>query len=220
MDVPKGEPMPTEDQIRAMMPKAGDRLTPHLPFINHALEFGEINTPLRIAAFMAQLAHESGEYRYMEEIDEGHYLEGRTDIGNTEPGDGPRFKGHGPIQLTGRAVHATCGQALGIDLIAHPELITTPEYGTLSSAWFWHKYKPALNPAADKGWFRVTTRLVNGGYNHLDRRIAYYQTNRALLGLGAYSEQDEDQSIRQFQASKGLVVDGDAGRNTLKVLLA
>lgn len=212
--------MPTEDQIRAMMPKAGGRLTPHLPFINHALEFGEINTPLRIAAFMAQLAHESGEYRYMEEIDEGNYLEGRTDIGNTEPGDGPRFKGHGPIQLTGRAVHATCGQALGIDLIGHPELITTPEYGTLSSAWFWRTYKPALNRAADMGWFRVTTRLVNGGYNHLGRRIAYYQTNRALFGLGAYSEEDEDQSIRQFQASKGLFVDGDAGPNTLKALLA
>lgn len=212
--------MLTESQIRAMMPNAGDRLTSHLPFINHALEFGQINSALRVAAFMAQLAHESAEYRYMEEIDEGHYLEGRADLGNTRPGDGSRFKGHGPIQLTGRDVHAKCGEALGIDLIANPTLITTPKYGTLSSAWFWREFKPALNPAAEKGWFRVTTRLVNGGYTHLDRRIAYYQRNRALLGLAPYTEHDEDQSIRQFQGSKGLVVDGDAGSNTLKALLA
>jgi putative chitinase len=64
-------PLVTEAQLRQMMPNAGDRLTPHFPFIEPAMEWGKINTPARIAAFIAQLSHESGEYRYMREIDSG-----------------------------------------------------------------------------------------------------------------------------------------------------
>lgn len=85
----------TDQQLRAMMPNAGNRLTPHLPFINDALAFGEIDSPMRVAAFMAQLAHESGEYQFMEELASGDAYEGRLDLGNTEPGDGRRYKGAG-----------------------------------------------------------------------------------------------------------------------------
>lgn len=203
-----------------MFPNAGARLAPHLPYIGEALEFGEITTPLRQAAFLAQLAHESGEYRYMEELASGEDYEGRTDLGNTEPGDGVRFKGHGPIQITGRANHKACGAFLGLNLIADPTLITTPRYGTMSAAWFWKEAKPWLNRCADRGWFKVTTRLINGGLNGWDDRQQYYQRNLRLLDLPLYEPSAETRSIREFQAAHGLAVDGDAGPRTLAALLS
>jgi putative chitinase len=67
----------------------------------------EVTTPLRQAAFLAQLAHESGQFRFMEEIwgptPAQRRYEGRRDLGNIQPGDGFRYKGRGPIQITGRA---------------------------------------------------------------------------------------------------------------------
>lgn len=108
---------------------------------------------------------------------------------------------------------------MGLDLVADPLLLTRPEHGAKAAAWFWRKFKPWLNPAADRGWFRVTTRLVNGGFNGWNDRLQFYQRNRTLLGLGSYAMPDEDRSIRQFQAEHGLLVDGDAGKNTLGALL-
>ncbi|MGE0761039.1 MAG: glycoside hydrolase family 19 protein [Pirellulaceae bacterium] len=212
--------MITDQQLRKIMPQAGARLTPHLPYISEALELGKINTPERIAAFIAQLAHESGQYLYMEEIADGSAYEWREDLGNNQSGDGPKYKGHGPIQITGRLNHRLCGEFMGLDLINNPTLITRPEYGTKSAAWFWLKAKPALNPCADKGWFYVTTRLINGGDNGWDDRLKFYQRSRAELGLGAYTKEAEVRSIREFQSTHGLAVDGNAGPRTLAALSA
>ncbi len=212
--------MIAESQLREMFPLAGDRLTQHLPYIPDALEFGEIDTPLRQAAFLAHLAHESGEYRWLEEIASGEAYEGRADLGNVEPGDGVRFKGRGPIQITGRANYQGAGSFLGVNLLKQPELLARPEYGTMAAAWFWAKLKPWLNPAADRGWFKVTTRLVNGGLNGWDERQRYYQRNLRILGMPLYEPSAETQSIREFQHERGLVVDGDCGPRTLAALLA
>src|SRR5262249_32210674 len=76
-----------------------------------------IDTPLRRAHFLAQVGHESGELVFTEEIANGQAYEGRRDLGNTEPGDGPRFKGRGLIQLTGRANYQRYGAAVGMDLL-------------------------------------------------------------------------------------------------------
>lgn len=208
--------MITEQQIRAMMPNAGARLTPHLPYIGPALEAGGITTPRRVAAFMAQLAHESGEYRYMEELADGSAYEGRSDLGNTQPGDGRRFKGHGPIQITGRANHKACGDALGLDLIGDPRLITTPEHGTASAVWFWNSRELSL--LADQDWFRLITRIINGGYNGLEDRVAYWERNRQILGLPPVDLDNEVGSIMEFQARHGLTADGVAGPKTLAAL--
>lgn len=210
-----------ESEIRQMFPLAGSRLTPHLPFIPLALEKGAINTPLRISAFLAHLAHESAEYRYMEEIADGSEYEGRADLGNTEPGDGMRFKGHGPIQITGRDAHKAVGHYLGIDAVADPRLLTLPQYGTASAVWFWSVYKgPGLNAFADHEWFRLTTKWVNGGYNGLSERLAYYARNRTILGItSTYTMSNEETSIEDFQRSHGLTADGIVGKQTLDKLL-
>ena len=209
-------PIIDEPQIRAMMPNGGSRLAAHIPHIEKALVWGKITTPARIAAFMAQLAHESGEYLYMEEIADGSAYEGRRDLGNLQPGDGPKFKGHGPIQITGRNNHERCGGALGLDLIGNPRLLCEPQYGTLSAAWFWNDKR--LSPLADVGWFKTITKRINGGYTHLDRRVGYWNDNRRLLGLPPVDIAGEDAAIREFQRKNGLAVDGDAGTRTIDAL--
>jgi predicted chitinase len=211
----------SEVLIRQMMPNAGARLTPHLKYIVPALEWGKIVTPLDVAAFFAHLAHESGEYKYMEELASGDDYDQRTDLGNTPEidGDGRWFKGHGPIQITGHDAHLACGVALGIDLIKNPKLLTLPEYGTVSAVWFWTKYKPWLQPASKRGWFKVTQRLVNGGTNGWGDRLNYYVKNRKLLGLPTYTEIGELDSIIQFQKDMNLMPDGQVGPQTLKKLL-
>lgn len=217
--------------LRRMMPLAGARLDPHLPFIEPALVKGCIltdagRTPARLAAFLAQLAHESGEYRWMEEIwgptpaQLGY--EGRADLGNVHPGDGARFKGHGPIQITGRANHKACGAYLGIDLERDPRLLTRPEYATASAVWFWRfgNGKVDLNLLADRGWFKTITRIINGGLNGLSDRRLYWDRNRALLGLPMIDLDGEAESIRAFQRERGLLDDGVAGPKTFAAVRA
>lgn len=213
-------PQLSEAQIRAMLPNAGARLTPHLPYIVPALDWGSIVTPADLTAFFAHLAHESGEYRYMREIADGSAYEGRLDLGNTQPGDGRRYPGRGAIQVTGRDAARAAGRDLGVDFEEHPEKMELPEWATKVSVWFWTRFKPWLQPAAKVEWFHVTQRLVNGGENGWADRLQYYHRNRLLFGMPRYREIDEDASIRTFQRDVGLGVDGQAGPKTLAALVA
>lgn len=214
--------MISELLLRRMMPLASARLDPHLPYIGPAMEKGEITTPDRIAAFVAQLAHESAEYRYMQELADGSAYEGRADLGNVQPGDGPRFKGHGPIQITGRDNHRACGRYLGLDLEREPLLLTEPRYGTAGAVWFWTigNGQVDLNLLADRGWFKTITRVINGGLNGLSDRRQYWDHNRALLGLPSIDLAREPEEIRAFQRTRGLLADGVAGARTFAAIRA
>lgn len=181
----RGKAMVTLDQLAQVMPagaKAG-RLESNLPHLLAAMREAEISTPRRAAAFLAQLALESGEFRWFEELASGEAYEGRRDLGNTEPGDGRRFKGRGPIQLTGRANYAAAGRALDLPLEARPELAATPAAGFRVAAWYWRTR--GLNDLADRGDFREITRRINGGYNGLAQREAYYAAALAAIIGGA-----------------------------------
>jgi putative chitinase len=210
------------DLIRQSMPNAGQRLDPHMPFIPLAMEDGNITTPERAAAFLAQLAHESGEYRWLEELASGDDYDTRTDLGNTPEldGDGRLYKGHGPIQITGRRNTVACLLALGLKEDTDPRVLMVPEYATRSAVWFWTKGNGQvdLNLLADRSWFRTITRVINGGYNGWNDRLYFYHRNRLILRLPTYTSHEEEEEIRAFQAANGLVVDGDAGRKTFAKL--
>lgn len=140
----------------------------------------QIDTPLRLAHFMAQLAHESGGFQYMEEIASGAAYEGRKDLGNTEVGDGKRFKGRGPIQLTGRANYRRAGQKLGIDLERHPEIASLPSIGMLTACLYW--FERGLNALADRDDVTTITRKINGGLNGFeDRKKRLVKTKELFL---------------------------------------
>ena len=101
----------TGAQLQSIMPFAKARIPSFVAPLNAAMYEFHINSPLRQAAFIAQIAHESGELRYVKEIASGAAYEGRKDLGNTQPGDGMRYKGRGLIQITGRNNYAECGKA-------------------------------------------------------------------------------------------------------------
>ena len=167
-------------QLCALMPRLKkDKAAQYLPLLNAAMAEVEINTPRRQAAFLAQLAHESGELRYMEELATGEAYEGRKDLGNTQKGDGARYKGRGPIQLTGRNNYRKAGQALGVDLEGNPQRAADPDMGFRVACWFWKTN--GLNALVDAGNFDAITRRINGGYNGKADRDARYQ--RALQVL-------------------------------------
>lgn len=135
---------------------------------NVHLETYSIKTQLRFCHFLAQLAHESGNFRYMEEIASGAAYEGRKDLGNTQTGDGKLFKGRGPIQLTGRANYRRYGQQIGIDFENNPEIVAIPSVGLLVACKFWSENN--LNVFADYDDVTTITRRINGGLNGFDDR--------------------------------------------------
>ncbi len=174
--------MLTDDELRQIMPNCpAARRADYLPFIQQAMEEFDITSYSRETAFLAQLAHESGELRYMEELASGAAYEGREDLGNTKPGDGKRYKGRGPIQLTGRANYAKYGQLLGVDLVNDPTIAATKEIGFRIAGQFWKLN--GLNELADQLDFRQITKRINGGYNGLDDRIMYYQRAKHVLSI-------------------------------------
>jgi putative chitinase len=178
-----GAPMSTgltRELLRAIMPRLTvARADECLPCLEVAMVEAAITTPRRQAAFLAQLAHESGELRYFEEIASGEQYEGRGDLGNVRPGDGVRYKGRGPIQLTGRANYRAAGRALGLDLEGEPTRAADVDVGFRVAAWYWTTR--GLNALADAGDFREITRRINGGFNGLAQREVYYQRALGLL---------------------------------------
>lgn len=158
------------ETLKRAIPYAGLHARVYLEPLNAAMEEFDINNRKRQAAFLAQVAHESGDLAYVLEIASGEAYEGRQDLGNTERGDGVRFKGRGLIQITGRANYRECGQALGFDLELEPEILEQPFPAARSAAWFWWKH--GLNELADRDQFQAITRRINGGLTGIDRRIA------------------------------------------------
>lgn len=171
----------TPAELVAAMPFAGPRAATYAAPLTTAMTEYAINTPKRKAAFLAQVAHESGSLKYVREIADGSAYEGRADLGNTQPGDGPKYRGRGLIQITGRHNYAKCGKALGLDLVANPELLEQPLNACRSAGWFWSANN--LNSFADDDAFGTLTKRINGGFNGLDDRLRGWLTARKALGV-------------------------------------
>ena len=156
-----------------------DKIDVYLTEINKAFVEGSINSKERIGMFCSQVAHESGELRWWKEHSDGKAYEGRKNLGNIHPGDGPKYIGRSPIQLTGFNNYKAAGDFLKVDLINHPELAETPEVGFRICVWFWTINN--LNIFADKKDVKGATKTINGGTNGIDQRLAYYQLAMSVL---------------------------------------
>lgn len=137
-------------------------------YVESALNDAGIDDPLERAQFLGQLGHESMGFTRLEEIGGGKKYEGREDLGNTEPGDGERYKGRGFIQLTGRANYRDFGELIGVDLENNPELASDPEIAAQIAVAYWNnRVKPRVKDFNDTT--RIT-KLINGGTNGLADR--------------------------------------------------
>ena len=171
--------MITLAQLQTIMPSAKDKAGLYLAPLNAAMAEFNISTPARQASFIAQIAHESGQFRYVQEIASGAAYEGRADLGNTQAGDGVRFKGRGLIQITGRTNYQKCGDALGYDLLANPQFLESPILACRSAAWFWNSH--GLNTLADAGDQTAICRRINGGINGLADRLAFFKVAQKTI---------------------------------------
>lgn len=148
-----------------------------------ASEF-DVSTLERAAAFVAQVGHESGGLIWLQELGGEEYFrkyDGRKDLGNVQPGDGYRYHGRGPIQLTGRMNYRTAGEELGLPLEDHPEIASEIEVGARIAGWFW--WRRGCNELADLGSFREITRRINGGLNGIADRESRWIKACQVLGL-------------------------------------
>ncbi len=139
----------------------------------------EIDTALRIAHFLAQIAHESAGFRTTEEFASGAAYEGRKDLGNSEPGDGCRYKGRGLLQLTGRANYRALGTKIGMDLEGNPELAAEPVTSLVIACEYWTDRK--INRHCDQDDLIRVTKAVNGGLNGLEDRRRYLGKAKTAL---------------------------------------
>ena len=181
--------MITLKQLQQILPNARAQAGFFILALNAAMLHRHITGPKRMAAFIAQVGHESGELRYVRELGGEHYLSKydtgalAARLGNTPDadGDGQKYRGRGLIQITGRSNYLACSRALFGDerLLHFPELLEQPQWAAESAAWFWHSH--GLNELADQDQFTTITRRINGGLNGLEHRQQLWAKARAVL---------------------------------------
>ncbi|EJM20159.1 putative chitinase [Pseudomonas sp. GM18] len=179
----------TQQQLLQILPSAGKQAGVFASALNLAMDRYQINTRLRMAAFIAQVGHESGQFRYVRELGGDQYLSKYDTgtlakrLGNTPEadGDGQKYRGRGLIQITGHDNYLACSKALFGDdrLLRTPELLEQAEWACKSAAWYWNSRN--INEPADAGDFELVTRRINGGLNGLDERLAFYETALKVL---------------------------------------
>ena len=172
--------MITKELLKKIAPTAKDSIISDLEkYFDTYLPKYEVNTYLRICHFLAQCAHECDGFKTLEEYASGSAYEGRKDLGNTQKGDGVRYKGRGIIQLTGRANYRTIGAKLGVDLENNPELAATGKISVQTALEYWKSRN--LNTYADQDDLAMITKRVNGGDNGYDSRKEYLQKAKQLI---------------------------------------
>lgn len=197
-------------QLKAIMPVT-KRAEEFAGPLNAAMAHVEIETPLREAMFLAQIAHESAEMnRLTENLNYGakgllatfpkyftaasakqyerqperianRVYANRLGNGDETSGEGWRYRGRGLIQVTGKSNYADCAKTLNVDLVGSPAMLEMAEFAAQSAAWFWRNAN--LNPLADKGDLEACTKKINGGLKGIDARRVYYDHAKAILGV-------------------------------------
>lgn len=165
-------PVVRKDQVEAIL---GRRISStQFQRLDYSLKRFEINTIPRVQHFLSQIAHESGGLRWIVELASGAAYEFRRDLGNVFPGDGPKFKGVDPLQMTGRANYQAFANWIGDQKVMEGWRYVSQAYLFLPSGFWWQNNK--MNQLIDNGaTVRQVTRRVNGGFNGLSDRERYYR---------------------------------------------
>lgn len=151
--------------------------------LGYGMDTYAINTSVRQAAFLAQIGHESGSFQFTSEIwgptSWQVKYENNENLGNIYPGDGYKFRGRGLIQITGRDNYTACADALCLNCVEEPDILSQPNYAALSACWWWAAH--GCNNLADQNQFDRITRVINGGLNGYDDRRARWVRAKKVL---------------------------------------
>ena len=210
----------TAKLLRRLCPSAKQEIIEGVAeYFNKHAEKYSVTSEDRVCHFFAQSAHESAHFMTLTEYADGSAYEGRSDLGNTQPGDGVRYKGRGIFQLTGRANYRAYGQKLGLDLENNPQLAQTPEVSVLTALEYWKDRK--LSDYADQNNVEMITRRINGGLNGFEERKHYLEAMRKLIhaDLDALQKGDKSPEVKKIQealVARGYKIgtDGDFGPGT------
>jgi putative chitinase len=178
----------TSDIIAAACGATPARAAQWVQPLQAACDQFDINTPLRAAAFLAEVGVESGRLVFLVELWGPTLAQQEYDppsakakgLDNTNPGDGFKYRGRGLIQITGKANYAVCGKALNLDLVDNPQMLSQPDNAALSAAWYWSNRN--LNALADAGNFLAVSRAINLGNPNLTATPNGYSERLALYG--------------------------------------
>ena len=173
--------MVTADTLLKIMPYASKRVMNYLLYLNAGFYNNDFSIE-DIRGFIAQIAVESGELKYVEELASGEAYEGRTGLGNTQKGDGKKYKGRGLLQITGRRNYTKLSNDLGVDFVNNPELLKQPKYAVDSAFWYWkvNNLKGVLQSETLTN-FKYLTKRINGGYNGLEARLKYWEKAKKYI---------------------------------------
>lgn len=172
--------MITKQHLKQLAPNSVDAIIdPLVKYLNIHMPRYEVNTYLRVCHFLAQAAHEAASFRTLEEYASGSAYEDRKDLGNTQRGDGVRYKGRGIFQLTGRANYRNIGKLIGFDLENNPELAESPEVSVLTALEYWKSR--GLNKWADEDNVMTITKRINGGLNGFSDRKVYLAKAKNII---------------------------------------
>ena len=222
----------TEANIKAMSQTAAARIVKGIVDNQQLIFDGGIDTPLRLCHFMAQVAHESAHFRVTLEFASGRAYEGRRDLGNTEEGDGPRYRGRGLIQTTGRANYRETRDDIrkmipgAPDFEADPVKLEEFPWALLSAVSYWRRRN--INRLADLDDVVAVTKRINGGTNGLADRKRYLEKAKEIwagvgpsttggnltLRFGDKGDEVEDLQIALGEAGFEVLVDGHYGNHT------
>ena len=186
----------TLEEFQAIAPNLDEESAREwLPYLNASMAYADIDSEERKAAYLGQITHETDGFNTLEEYASGAAYEWRDDLGNTQAGDGRRYKGRGAIQLTGRANYREIGKRLGVDFEKNPELLETPQYAFLASADYWKRHD--LNTLADKGDFEGITDVINyyDPETHRRKRRQYHAKATSVLADNRHRHEHEEGTI-------------------------
>ena len=166
--------------------------------------------------FMAQCSHECDHFNTMEEYASGAAYEGRSDLGNTQPGDGKRYKGRGYIQLTGRANYIDVGRAIGEDLVNNPTRASEPAIAAKVALHFWKtRVRRRVSDFCDT---YAVTRVINGGTNGLDDRKSKFAKYGGCGGSSSGGSSSGCAACLKMVVEKAVPIDAQATLNARIVL--
>ena len=205
--IPPPPPAPTEAAVDLLLRAMGgsvhkDRYRALLPRVSASLKECQCHNVERIAMWMAQVGHESGGLKWQEEIASGAAYEGRRDLGNTQPGDGMRYKGRDFIQITGRHNYTKLSQwAHSRDWCPRPHSsstiptqLATDRYAFMGVSWYWTVARPQINSMCDRNDLEGVTRAINGGLNGLQDRRTRWDRARGM-GPALFIIKDASQAL-------------------------